>query len=166
MSICSTILNYNKYVKIIKKLLDYGADPNLASGLFLNTAAKKGFSKVITLLCRAGADAQYNSNAALKLAAVNDNPRCVLSLLFFGADFNALDPYQQEKFRDVKNTLDNHRANKHIPSGYVQGCCLFYWKSEQEKLCEQFYKLESTMAPESERVPGSEGYLKTNVVPK
>jgi len=79
---------YNQ-LKVIKLLLDKGADIHTDDNYALRLAAERGYLEVVKLLLRSGADVHANNDYALRYAAYNGHLDVVKLLLRNGADVHA-----------------------------------------------------------------------------
>ncbi|KAF7130889.1 hypothetical protein CNMCM5793_003759 [Aspergillus hiratsukae] len=108
--------------KIVRLLLEDGADPNAQSGSALLAASKEGHDKIVKLLLNQGADPNPQSGSALLAASKEGHDKIVWLLLFNGADPNpqsgsALLAASKEGHDKIVQLLLNQGADPNAQSG-------------------------------------------------
>ncbi|MCK9439351.1 ankyrin repeat domain-containing protein [Patescibacteria group bacterium] len=99
--------------KVIKRLIEEGADPKVNDNHALQWAAKNGYFKIVKILLAAGVDPKENNNSALHWAAEYGHLKIVKLLLKTGAKPTAenslalLYATQSEHLEIVKITIKN-----------------------------------------------------------
>jgi FOG: Ankyrin repeat len=78
----------NGHVEVVKELIQAGADVHTNKDVSLRLASQKGHTEVVMVLLQAGADVHTNEDSSLKIASQKGNIEVVKVLLQAGANVN------------------------------------------------------------------------------